>query len=286
MVTPMMRQGEDTVYLVQSADADRSVVTLLGLRDKTIERLTSDNIRTIAVSGPAAGGDKTLQRGVAGWTVTSAGKANPADEMKISMLLASFTPLNTIKYVDDKIPTGTPDITVSLTVHEAAVPITAPIHAPATAPAPGAVGPTMQTDPPAFLLQNIRQAFSTDQGKDVSRTLRLFKSEVAATSPATAPDTAPATVPATQPTTQWKAVWDTQSPPWTFLANTALADLLTHNNFVLTSAYATGRRHRKSLLPPDDAMSTAAKLPPDYRRDILKKKTPAVTRAFFIGYKH
>ena len=79
-VTPMMRQGESTVYLVQTAEAEKVVPSLLALRDKTVDKLTADAIRTIAVSGEK---NFTLQREGAAWTVAEKnGKAEKADDVE------------------------------------------------------------------------------------------------------------------------------------------------------------------------------------------------------------
>ena len=44
-VTPVMRQGEPTVYLVQTPDADALAASNLTLRDKTVDQLVADHVR-------------------------------------------------------------------------------------------------------------------------------------------------------------------------------------------------------------------------------------------------
>lgn len=53
-MTPVMRQGEPTVYLVQSSDGDKLAASAIALRDKTVARLNADKIRKIEISGPLA----------------------------------------------------------------------------------------------------------------------------------------------------------------------------------------------------------------------------------------
>ncbi|HUO07293.1 MAG TPA: DUF4340 domain-containing protein [Phycisphaerae bacterium] len=128
-VTPMMRQGEPTVYLVQTADADKIAPTPLTLRDKTVDKLTADAIRTIAVSGEK---NFTLQREGSTWSVTEQnGKPQKADELKITPLLGDFTPVTAAKYLAEESKTGwnlpaKPDLTVMITSQESAAPTSQP----------------------------------------------------------------------------------------------------------------------------------------------------------------
>jgi hypothetical protein len=69
-----------------------------------------------------------------------------------------------------------------------------------------------------------------DPGKLVTHTLRLYRQ---AAPPETAPATtsAPATAPATRLAYAWKAVWDNQSPAWTFEPNNFLIDHVTKETY-------------------------------------------------------
>jgi hypothetical protein len=198
-VTPMMRQGEQTVYLVQTGDAQKAVRTELELRDKAVERLASTRIRAIRVSGPAAsGGGIELVRQGTTWTVKSAGKSAKADDEKITSLLAELTPLTAAKYLamDAKV-SKTPDLTVTVTVAEevaATAPATGPATAPATLPALHA------------------EAAGPKEAKTVTRTLSMWKDG-----------------------TSWKAVWDGAKPEWTFEPTAALVQHLTKESYAVAA---------------------------------------------------
>ncbi len=152
-VTPMMRQGEPTVYLVQSGDVEKLALTPLMLRDRTVERLTANNIRSISIGGSgAAGGGVKLERDGAAWKVMQDGKPGKADDTKVTALLGDFTPLTAVKYVGEgETVSGKPDVTVTISTTESAPAATGP----STLPAAPAMGPNLS--------------------RPVSRTLRLYK---------------------------------------------------------------------------------------------------------------
>jgi hypothetical protein len=199
-VTPLRRQGEPTVYLVQSADADKLATSPNALRDKTIDTVVADHLRGIEVSGPAASnGGFSLERDGTQWKLKGGAAA---DESKVTALLANFTPLVASKYLDAVPPTGTPALTVTLSILEST-------QAPATAPSTQAALPAAAPIGP-------------DPGKITVRTLHLYKQE----SPA-------ATGPATAPATVWKATYDGQKPAWTFAPNETLVNHLTKETYAV-----------------------------------------------------
>jgi Domain of unknown function (DUF4340) len=140
-VTPVMRQGEPTVYLVQTPEINKLALAPLGLRDRTVAKLEANDIRTIAITGPnAANGGITLERDGTTWKATKDGKPVNIDDSKVQTLLADFTPLTAASYVAaGETISGKPDVTVTLTTNESTAPTTAPATGPATRPA--AVGP-------------------------------------------------------------------------------------------------------------------------------------------------
>ncbi len=264
-VTAVMRQGEPTVYQVQSADADRLATSLVALRDKQVETLLADHIRKIEITGPdatvgmtppapttapatgtvpattaattpatapALKPGVTLVRSGTDWSLQKDGQTLPADESKISALLGDFTPLMATKYLDDKPPQGTPAITLTITVLESALPApatsTKPATAPATASATAAATSTKPATAPATSLADIVPALSAatvDPGKLVTHILTLYKVDAPATT------TAPATAPASQPAVTWKAAWDGQSPAWSFEPPAILVEHLTKTTY-------------------------------------------------------
>jgi hypothetical protein len=200
-VTPMMRQGEPTVFLVQTAEAEKLQTSPLALRDKTIERLIPDQIREIEISGPAAaGGGVTLQRDGTAWVLKKGPASTPADEVKLTSFLADFTPISAAKYLEEKPDSAQPAATVKLTIVEPSM--TPPATAPGAATAPAASQPA---------------AFGPDPGKTVHRTLKLFKQEA-------------------NNTTSWRAVWDGQQPTWTFQPTQALVDHIIKESFAAPAA--------------------------------------------------
>src|SRR6202012_5196503 len=102
-VTPVMRQGEATVYLVQTPEAAKVTPAIVDIRDKTVERLSGDAVRKFTITGPAAGGGGvTLAREGSAWKQTpekNPKSAGVADDSAITSLLADFTPLTAQKYL-------------------------------------------------------------------------------------------------------------------------------------------------------------------------------------------
>jgi len=174
------------------------------------------------------------------WNIEKAGQTLVPDENKVTSLLADFSPLRADKYVDDKPLTGTPDVTMTITVVEKAyVPATATAPAtsagpatttaPATGTAPAASAPAVRPSV-ADLLPNGAGPIGPDAGKLVTYTLKLYRQQA----PATA--SAPAAATSTQPAYMWRAVWDTQTPPWTFEPNSFLVDHVTKEIYTPTPA--------------------------------------------------
>lgn len=204
-VTPVMRQGEPTVYLVPTAEVEKALGTALTLRDKTIERLTGDTIREIAVAGPAAKG-QTLSRAGIKWKIAVEGKTAEADDVKIVGLLANFTPVAAGKWLGmDGLAKRAPDVTVSLRIAEPPPPTaTGPASAPATGPASmpalpvgGAVGPANATM--------------------VTRTIKMWKLSVGAV-------------------TTWTAEYVGGSDPaWVFEPTPALIEAVTKGDYAATT---------------------------------------------------
>ncbi len=136
-VTPMMRQGESTVYLVRTEDAEKLHPTLLSLRDKTVERLDANRIRTLEISGEAAKA-QTLTREGTKWTVKAGAKVVDAEELKITPILASFTPIAATKWTATSRQglNAAPDVQLKVTLLEDAV-----ATQPTTTPGSEAIGP-------------------------------------------------------------------------------------------------------------------------------------------------
>jgi hypothetical protein len=204
-VTPFMRQGEPTVYLVQAAEADRLVANPMLFRDKTVASLEADHLRAIEVSGPgASGGGFTLERDGTVWKVaTGSAAAGNAQETKVSALLGGLTPLTAVKYLEAVPPTITPAVTVTVKMLE-------PTIAPATAPA------TQGAIPAATPL-------GPDPGKITTHTLKLYRQDPPATAPGATTTAAPT----------WKAYYDGQSPAWTFEPSATLVDHLTKETYAV-----------------------------------------------------
>jgi hypothetical protein len=277
-MTPVMRQGEPTVYLVQTSDGDRLSTSPVKLRDRQIDRLDANSIRKIEISGPRAtvgipapstapasqpatasapavasapatapanplllAPGVTLEREGTGWLIKKAGESRDPDDSKITSLLAEFTPLRAVKYVSDKAPPeGTPDIVVTLTILQpafvppaATVPATGAATAPATAPATQtaatATAPATApaTRPTLAELLPVNGTMGPDAGKLVTRTLRLYRRQAPATTSAPA---------ATQPAETWEAVWDEQTPAWTFEPEESLVQQVSKEFFTVTPA--------------------------------------------------
>ncbi len=152
-VTPVMRQGEPTVYLVQTGEIEKITPPLFSLRDKTVENINANDVRSIAVTNLASPAtDVTLTREGSTWSASQNGKNEKADDTKITTLLADFSPLTVKSYTSDFVNiTGKPDMSVTITAAESNAPATAPAGLPSTAP----IGPS--------------------PSHAVTRTLRLYK---------------------------------------------------------------------------------------------------------------
>jgi len=138
-LTPVMRQGESTVYLVRTEDLAKLAPTTTALRDKAIERINADAIREIEVAGPAVNGGKafTLKREGADWQVVVGGKATRADDVKATSLVSELAPVTVIKWFapgEMKAAVGG-EVTVKLTL------VQAENKAATTLPGAEAVGP-------------------------------------------------------------------------------------------------------------------------------------------------
>jgi hypothetical protein len=268
-ITPVMRQGEKTVYQVQTSDAAKLATTLVALRDRDVDRVDADRIRKIEISGPLATAGAaasqpatgpatatttaptTLKPGVVleregtHWVVKKDGESKTADDMKISALLADFTPLQASKYVDDKVAEGTPNVVVTLTLlaPTATPPASATSTAPATTASAPATASATKAAEPALPIVAPTGAMGPDVGKTITYTLRLYRQEGAAAA------SAPATAPASGPANTWKAAWDKQTPAWTFEPTRALIDHVTKDVY--------------TALPNAGSMTTPVPLPED-----------------------
>jgi hypothetical protein len=144
-VTPVMRQGEPTVYLVQTPEINKLALTPIGLRDRTVAKLAAADIQSLTISGPkATAGGLTIERDGTGWKGTKDGKPVKLDEAKVESLLADFTPLTAAKYIAaGETISGKPDVAVTITTTESIAPATtAPTTSPTTHPAPMGPHPT------------------------------------------------------------------------------------------------------------------------------------------------
>jgi hypothetical protein len=237
-VTSILRQGEPTVYQVQTADAERLVTSLIALRDKRVDSIVADRIRKIEITGsdatvgivphapaaapatgtapatataPALTPGVTLVKDGTAWSVQKDGQTYVADETKISALLADFSPLSAARYLEDKPAQGTASITVTLTVLESALPAPATATAPAAPAATAAASAPASAAAPATSIADIlppANPVTVDPGKMATYTLTLYKVE--------APATASAPAAASQPAATWKAAWSSQTPAWSF----------------------------------------------------------------------
>ncbi len=249
-VTPVMRQGEPTVYLIQTTDAEKLIASNLNFRDKDIENLNADKICRIEIAGPAAtpgiaapstqpatapGAAPatmattapapppgiTLEHAGMRWEVKKGDATLTPDESKLTALLSDFTPVTASKYLDEKPESsGTPSITVKVTILEptltaqpAARPATAPASMPATSPATGPAASAPATRPDLASILPPPPLMGPDPGKLVVYTLNMYKQEA-------------------NGTTSWKAVWDHQEPAWTFQPTPNLIDHVTKEVYV------------------------------------------------------
>jgi hypothetical protein len=233
-VTPVMVQGEPTVYLVKSDEVAKLTPGVLALRDRAIERLTADRIRQVEIR-PATGAATVLRREGTTWKVERAGGATEnADETKVTSLLADFTPVTATKFVSTKADvSGAPDVTVTVGVLESAA--SQPASAPATGPATGPAAATL----PSELQAAMNRTSGPDAGRTVTRTLRLYKA-AATTAPASGMSGA-----------GWRAVWEGGGgPAWTFEPTALLAEHVT------TTAYAVAATQPASA-PATQGAATA-----------------------------
>lgn len=195
-LTPVMRQGESTVYLVRTEDLAKLAPTTLGLRDKAIERINADAIRQIEVTGSAT---FSLKRDGAVWQVTSNGKTTTADDVKASALVSDLAPLTVIKWLDPNTvkPGNAAAVTVKLALQQttASTPAT-------TLPGAEAVGPLpVKTETRTIRLHKIgtdwvgmyegggQPAWPFEPSAALISKLTATTYEAPATQPATAPAT-------------------------------------------------------------------------------------------------
>ncbi|HVX86053.1 MAG TPA: DUF4340 domain-containing protein [Phycisphaerae bacterium] len=215
-LTPVMLQGEPTVYLVKTDALTGITPDALALRDHAVQRLLSDDIREIAISGGGANGGKplTLRREGTTWKVVNGTQTEIADDTKITSLLADFTPLNAAKYLAaDATVQGSPDVVVQVTSVETPAPTPASQPASQAAQSPA----TQAASAPATMSAELQAALNKPTagpqlGKTVNRTLRLWKGSG-------------------QGATAWKAVWDGQQPAWTFQPTSQLIEHLTATSY-------------------------------------------------------
>lgn len=161
-LTPVLRQGEQTVMMVQAGDLARLVAPdRLALRSKTVEDISAADVQAIAIV--AGGKTTTLEREGVKWMLATGGKKVEADLGKATTLLVEFNPLTTTKWLrtapDAKFEKGNGDVVVTLTLNQTR----------ATSTSAPAMGPVMKST--------------------TTRTLRLYKLPAAASAPATAPAT-------------------------------------------------------------------------------------------------
>ncbi len=149
------------------------------------------------------------------------GKTLASDEAKVTSLLADFTPLTAVSYLSEKpVDASNSQITVTVSVLEpvqdaatttaASAPATA--QAAATTTAASAEPTTVPATGPAVALPPA-PSIGPVQSKLVTHTLHLYEEK-------------------TGGKTSWKAVWDHQSPAWTFEPAPALIDHLTTDTYV------------------------------------------------------
>ncbi len=132
-LTPVQRQGEPTVFLVQTPDLALLSPSLLTLRDKTVanNNMTADSIQSIAITGPANAAPLKFEHAGANWTVNG----KKADLPKIFNLLNGLTSLTVQRWIALTPPTGVPDLQVDMTINETTA------TKPTTLPAAQASGP-------------------------------------------------------------------------------------------------------------------------------------------------
>lgn len=115
-VTPVMRDGQATVMLVQNGDLKGTRPNILALRSRRIASWRAQSVERIAVQRPGKP-MLTLMRQKKHWLAQS-GKASAAraDASNVTMLLGSIDPLMAKKWISTGTnpPAGTPVATVSI----------------------------------------------------------------------------------------------------------------------------------------------------------------------------
>jgi len=200
-LTPVQRQGEPTVFLVQTADLAKLSPELLTLRDKAVAKFPADALRSIAISGPAVAAPLSFVHTGTTWTVN--GKT--ADSAKVTTLLSDLDPLSAQRWTTMAPHAGaTPDLQVDIVSTQAAA------TQPATLPAVQAAGPQVQ--------------------HQVTRTVLLYRGKETAAAPTTAPAVA-----------TWSAtLTPADATTWTFEPTATLIEHLTKTTYEApTTAPAT-----------------------------------------------
>lgn len=184
-LTPIQRQGEPTVYLVQNGDTTKLAPTLLTLRDKVVLNVDRHNIQTITI------GTTTLKQQADKWTVGTGPSAKPADTAKIDALLAELTPLQAREWETTKSPAGTPDVTLTIVSEQ-------PAPATTTTAGPPVAHTTTQTI--AFYHHASTPNYTAVlQSTDAASAWEFRPTDALITAVIQPQFTAPATQPSTQP---------------------------------------------------------------------------------------
>lgn len=105
-VTPVMRQGEPTVYLVQTPDLAKLAATLLDLRRRAVANFKPSDMLSISIQGPDAKAPVILvkeanAKGGNQWKYSTGGKSWDVEEEKISKLRGDLDPLTAQKWLRD-----------------------------------------------------------------------------------------------------------------------------------------------------------------------------------------
>jgi hypothetical protein len=209
-LTPVMRQGETTVYLVQTPELAKLSPTIQDLRNRAVTTLDTSNIREIHLKGPAVKYPLTISQeksplGGTQWSCTIDGKKYAADNDKILALLGDLHPLTAQKWLGAvPFPTDAkPAATLELLVADAA-PTTQATSAPAVA------GPVL----PRLVTVELRVATDKDAAAvaqcDAATPNWLFQPTAALVDHLTKVDYRPAS--ATQPATSTAPVTSEPRP--------------------------------------------------------------------------
>jgi hypothetical protein len=154
LVTPVMRQGEATVYLVLSADLVRLRPTGHDLRQHQTDKIPAKAISAITLQQTAEKQTIKLKRDGTAWQVVTGSKSAPADEAKMTTLLARLDPFPITRWISTPVDAkAKPAYIVELAVDTS---ITQP--APATALAVQTAGPV------AAKIETWKLAVYTQQG--------------------------------------------------------------------------------------------------------------------------